>query len=78
MATKPAKRLTDINVKKDIFVEPMGNCATVIHNKMSDAMSLNVKAQTWDKLGRERNDIDGVRPRGAQDLTELWETLKDK
>lgn len=57
-----------MNVEKDISVEPMSEYEPPIENKKSDGVSLNLKAQAWEKLSRGRNDIHGVRPRDAKQL----------
>lgn len=67
-----------MNFKKVILVEPMSEYANVMQEKMPDTWPLTLKAQTWDKLSRERNDIHGVRPGEAKEFTKLWKNLKGK
>lgn len=52
MTTKPFKRLTYMDVEKDMFVELMSKHAPVIENKKSGAASLNLKEQSWEKLSK--------------------------
>lgn len=67
-----------MNVKKDI-VEIMSKYAPpVIKNKKSDAALLNLHAQTWVKLSKEYNSINGVHLRYAKQLKKLWQSLKGK
>lgn len=78
MATEPFRRLTYMDVEKDIVIELMSKYSPVIENKKSDAPSLNLKVQTRGKLSRQYNSISNVCPRDAKQSKKLWENLKGK
>lgn len=65
-------------MEKDLFVEIVSRYAAILEDEKSDAVSLNLKAQTWDKLSTEYNSIHGVRPRDVKQLRKCWENLKCK
>lgn len=78
MVKQVVGRVTYTDLEKDSFVEIVTRYATILENKKSDAVSLNLKVQTWEKLSTEYNSINEVHPRDVKQLKKLWENLKGK
>ncbi|XP_065302977.1 myb-related transcription factor, partner of profilin-like [Dermacentor albipictus] len=71
------RKINFTDEERTILMDLMERHRDVLECKWSDAVSINAKKKTWEKLADEFNSRHNVRPRTSKQLKKCWDNLKE-